>query len=138
MTVDAYLRTRVPGYPFSDRDIEGAVASVLFAEPTPLRALNLDDEISDIADSEEWTKSLKYAESSLYYAIAGVFSGGSKSEQVGDIKVSTSGYSITQADRARFCEKADKLREQIGCTVDASSDNDDGMFDATPLMYGAD
>lgn len=133
MNVEAYLRAQIPGYPFSTDVLESAVVSPLFAKPKALRGLDLSMEIVDVAESESATRSLKYAISTLYYAISGVFSGGSKSEQVGDVKVSTSGYTVTQADRENLRKMADNIRSELGCDIEANPNVDGGIFDATPL-----
>lgn len=133
MTVEAYLRARVPGYPFEMPTLEDAVASPIFAKPVALNALSLKDTIEDNASDENWVKSLKYATSTLYYSIAGVFSGGSRSEQVGDIRTSQSGFVITKSDRDYYRGLGDKIRKQIGAELEESATEQGGMFDAAYL-----
>lgn len=133
MNVEEYLRAQVPGYPFSTEVLTYAAYSPIFAEPTAMRGLNLTDDIRDIADDEEMKRSLKYATSTLYYAVSGVFAGGSKSEQVGDVKVSVSGFTITQSDRDHYREMADEIRAALGSDKKSDTASDSGMFDATPL-----
>lgn len=133
MTVEAYLRARVPGYPFEISVLEDAAASPIFAKPVALKALSLKDAIEDNASDENWVKALKYATSTLYYSISGVFSGGSRTEQVGDIRTSQSGFVITKSDRDYYRSLGDKLREQIGAEIEESTTEQGGMFDATYL-----
>jgi hypothetical protein len=92
--------------------------------------------VADIADSESRRKSLEYAVSTLYYAVSGVLSGGSKSEQVGDVKVTVSGGSFTRSDRNALRRMADGIRSKLGCETEYDPDSDNGIFDATPLMKG--
>lgn len=133
MTVEAYLRARVPGYPFELPVLEDAAISPIFAKPVALKALSLKDTIEDHASDEDWVKALKYATSTLYYSIAGVFSGGSRTEQVGDIRTSQSGFVITKSDRDYYRSQGDELRKQIGADVEESATEQGGMFDATYL-----
>jgi hypothetical protein len=133
MTVEAYLRAKIPGYPFTTDVIESTLVSPLFAKPTVLKELNLDDDVAEVARDCELTQSLRYAESTLYYAVSGVFSGGSRSEQVGDVKITLSGFTLTEADRDYYRQLADTIREELGCEVENNPNADSGMFDATGL-----
>lgn len=133
MTVEAYLRAQVPGYPFEMAVLDNAALSPIFARPEALRAISVKDVIEDNADDEEFVKSLKYATSTLFYSASGVFSGGSRSEQVGDVHASLSGFIITQADREYYRAMADKLREEIGAEVEEDVTDKGGMFDASNL-----
>jgi hypothetical protein len=132
MKVEAYLRSKVTGYPWDKDTLEAACISPLFAKPSKLEPIDLNDEIEAIADDEAKTKSLKYAVSTLYYAVSGVFSGGSRSEQVGDVKTSVSGYEVTQADREYYRNLADSLRDEIECETEEDVD-EGGLFDASTL-----
>lgn len=133
MTVEAYLRAQVPGYPFESSVLENAALSPAFAKPNKLRALSINDDVEDFLDDEYLLSSLKYATSTLYYSAAGVFSGGSRSEQVGDVRASVSGFTITQTDRDYYRKMGDKLRGELGCEVDQNVSNQSCMFDATNL-----
>ena len=133
MTVEAYLRAQVPGYPFDIEVLENAAMSPIFAKPEALQPISIDDEILDHAGEEGWVKALKYATSTLFYSAAGMFSGGSRSEQVGDVHASQSGFIITQADREYYRNMGDKLREEIGYEPEESAQEQGGMFDATEL-----
>lgn len=130
MTVEAYLRARIPGYPFEAVVLESAALSPI---EVGLQPLKLTDSVEDVYADEELLKSLKYATSTLYYSAAGVFSGGSRTEQVGDVRASLSGFIITQADRDYWRKRGDKLREELGFDPEENLSDDGGMFDATPL-----
>lgn len=134
MKVEAYLRAQIPGYPFEIADLESAVISPLFAKPERMQDISLNDMVEDYANDDEWVRALKYAISTLYYSVSGMFSGGSRSERVGDIQTSRSGFVITQSDRAYYRRLADSLRDEIGAEREKSQD-DGGMFDATNLRY---
>ena len=137
MTVEAYLRAKVPGYPFEMSVLENAAISPVFAKPEALMALSLDDEIeSHINDGvmdEEFEKALKYATSTLYYSVSGVFSGGSRSEQVGDVRASLSGFIITQSDRDYYRRLANRLRKELGMEVEEDVALGGKAFDASYL-----
>lgn len=133
MTVEAYLRAQVPGYPFEIGVLENAVLSPIFARPDPLHSLSIKDIVEDNANDKEWVKSLKYATSTLFYSASGVFSGGSRSEQVGDIHASLSGFIITQSDREYYRNMGDKLRKEIGYEPEETIQMQGGMFDASEL-----
>ena len=134
MKVSEYLEQAVPGYPVQSLGsvMKGAAFSPVLASPA-LIPLNLDDDISDHLEDAVWMKSLKYALSSLYYSMSGVFSGGSRSEQVGDVRASLSGFTITQSDREYYRSLADKIRGEIGYKTEEVSPDSGGMFDASPL-----
>lgn len=136
MTVEAYLRAKVPGYPFERAVLESAALSPIFAKPEPFNAIGLTDTIEDKADDAEFIASLKYATSTLFYSASGVFSGGSRSEQMGNIRTSLSGFIITQADREYYRRMADKLREELGVEVEETVTEDVGVFDATHMRRG--
>ena len=137
MTVEAYLRAKVPGYPFEMTVLENAAVSPVFAKPTALQPLNLGDEIeSHIEDgvmNPDFEKALKYAESTLYYSVSGAFSGGSRSEQVGDGRASLSGFIITQADRDFYRNLAHKLRKELGVEIEDLGTTSGKAFDASGL-----
>jgi hypothetical protein len=132
MTVEAYLRAQVAGYPWDISTLEAVVLSPIFAKPSALQSIALSDVVEDISKDEQLVKSLKYAISTLYYTVAGVFSGGSQSEQIADVKISVSGYEVTQSDREYYRKLASNLREEIGCEAEADLD-DNGLFDASNL-----
>lgn len=133
MTVEAYLRAKVAGYPVSIEVLQDAALSPVFAKPESLDSLKLTDEIDDKAGDERYVRSLKYALSTLYYSLSGVFSGGSRSEQVGDVKVSMSGYIITQGDRNYYRSMGNRLRREIGSDIEEDTTEQGYAFDATNL-----
>lgn len=134
MKVREFFEAKIPGYPLKmlGSVIKGAAFSPALAEPR-LLALDLDEDLADHLDDELWIKSLKYALSTLYYSMSGVFSGGSRTEQDGDVRASLSGFVITQSDRAHYRRLGDELREEIGYPIEKTSQDEGGMFDATSL-----
>ena len=134
MKVSEYFEAAVPGYPVQSLGsvMKSAAFSPVLASPA-LIPLNLDDDISDHLEDAVWMKSLDYALSSLYYSMSGVFSGGSRSEQVGDVRASLSGFTITQSDRKLFIEKANEIRVKLGYKTEKVLYDSGGMFDASPL-----
>lgn len=132
MTVEDYLRGKVMGLELSDNAIE---ISALSPIDVGLAALDSEDDVDEESYAEEeFRMRLDYATSTLYYLVLGVFAGGGYSEQVGDVRVSKGGYTITMADRARYKALADALRQKWGFEVedDASSG---GAYDASYQRY---
>ena len=128
MTVEDYLRSLVPGLDLQDNVVERCALSPIEVELEPLE---LDDEVdSDSMSEEEFRKRLDYASSTIYYSVLGVFAGGGYSEQVGDVRASRGGYTITMADRARFKSMGDALRVKWGFEVE-EDDSTSEMFDAS-------
>lgn len=134
MTVREHFEAAIPGYPVQSLEavLKSAAFSPALATP-PLTALDLDDDIAEHLSDEVWMKSLKYALSTLYYSMSGVFSGGSRSEQVGDVRASLSGFIITQADREYYRAMGDKLRKEAGYEPEEPVQETGGMFDASYL-----
>lgn len=133
MTVEEWLRAEIPGYPFRQEVLKKAALSPIKAKPTRLRALSLNHIIEDYDGDEDFGKSLTYATSTLYYSAAGVFSGSSRTEQVGDVRASESGVITTQSDREYYRSMGDKLRKEIGYEPEEQVQEQGGMFDATSL-----
>lgn len=130
MTVEEYLRSLVPGLDLQDNVVERCALSPV---EVGLEALEIDDEVdADALSDEDFQMRLDYASSTIYYSVLGVFAGGGYSEQVGDVRASRGGYTITMADRARFKSMGDALRAKWGWDVedDASSGV---IYDATYL-----
>lgn len=127
MTVGDYLSSLVFGLDLPDTVLTRSAMSPLEVE---LDALDLDD-VVDLADAG-FRKRLDYAASTVYYSVLGVFAGGGYSEQVGDVRVSKGGYTITMADRERFQALADNLRIKHGFETEESHDSG-GMYDMTYL-----
>ena len=105
----------------------------MFARRGSLDSLKLTDEIDDKAGDERYVCSLKYALSTLFYSLSGVFSGGSRSEQVGAVKVSMSGFIITQGDRIYCRSMGNRLRREIGSDIEEDTTEQGYAFDATNL-----
>lgn len=147
MTVEDYLRSLVPGY-----DLQANVVARCARSPKDvgLAPLPLDEDIdyyeetvtnpetgeettvNTLRTDEEYDMRLDYAASTVYYSMLGVFAGGGFTEQVGDVRASRGGYTITMADRQRFKDLADALRQKWGWDIvdDAASSE---MYDATTL-----
>ena len=134
MTVREHFEAAIPGYPVQSLGtvLKAAAFSPALAEP-PMKPIGLDDDIDEHLEDVEWMTSLKYALSTLYYSMSGVFSGGSRSEQVGDVRASMSGFIITQNDREYYRSMGDRLRRAIGYEPEESAQEPGGMFDATGL-----
>lgn len=131
MTVEEYLRSLVPGLDLQDNVIARAARSPIEVE---LERLEVDDDIDDYDDDEEFQKRLDYASSTIYYSVLGVFAGGGYSEQVGDVRASRGGYTITMADRARFKSMGDARRAKWGFDVEDDESSSE-MYDASNLRY---
>ena len=129
MTVEKYLRSLVFGLDLPIEILERASFSPM---EVGLESIELDDDVQDLLQDENFQKRLDYASSTVYYSVLGVFAGGGYSEQVGDVRVSRGGYTITMADRARFLTLADNLRLKHGFDVEGASEVG-GMFDARYL-----
>ena len=131
MTVEEYLRSLVPGLDLQDNVIARAARSPIEVD---LERLEVDDDIDDYDDDDEFQKRLDYASSTIYYSVLGVFAGGGYSEQVGDVRASRGGYTITMADRARFKSMGDALRAKWGFDVEDDESSSE-MYDASNLRY---
>lgn len=129
MTVEKYLRSLVFGLDLPIEILERASFSPM---EVGLESIELDDDVQDLLQDEDFQKRLDYASSTVYYSVLGVFAGGGYSEQLGDVRVSRGGYTITMADRARFQRLADNLRLKHGFDVEGASEIG-GMFDARYL-----
>ena len=129
MTVEKYLRSLVFGLDLPIEILERASFSPM---EVGLESIELDDDVQDLLQDEDLQKRLDYASSTVYYSVLGVFAGGGYSAQVGDLRVSRGGYTITMADRARFQTLADNLRLKHGFDVEGASEVG-GMFDARYL-----
>lgn len=130
MTVEAYLRSLVVGL---DLDKDVLTRAAYSPIEVGLAPFELGDNAypSSVVD-EEFQKRLDYASSTVYYSILGVFAGGGYSEQIGDVRVSRSGYTITASDRSRYQRLADNLRLKHGFDIESASDVG-SMFDARYL-----
>ena len=129
MTVEEYLRSLVPGLDLQENVIARAARSPIEVN---LERLDIDDDVDDYDEDEDFQMRLDYASSTIYYSVLGVFAGGGYSEQVGDVRASRGGYTITMADRARFKSMGDALRSKWGFDIedDASSSE---IYDASHL-----
>ena len=131
MTVEEYLRSLVPGLDLQDSVLARAARSPI---EVGLERISLDDDEEDYDGDEDFQKRLDYASSTIYYSVLGVFAGGGYSEQVGDVRASRGGYTITMADRARFKSMGDALRAKWGFEVEDDESSGE-MYDASSLKY---
>lgn len=130
MTVEKYLSSLVFGLNLPLEVLQRAAYSPMEVGLAPF---DLSDDAYPIRGiDDEFQKRLDYASSTVYYAVLSVFAGGGYSEQVGDIRTSQGGYTITMADRARYQSLADNLRTKWGFEVEGASEIG-GMFDARYL-----
>lgn len=129
MTVEEYLRSLVPGLDLQDSVLARAARSPI---EVGLERIDLEDDEEDYDGDEDFQKRLDYASSTIYYSVLGVFAGGGYSEQVGDVRASRGGYTITMADRARFKAMGDALRLKWGFDVE-DEDSSSEMYDASNL-----
>ena len=129
MTVEEYLRSLGPGLDLPDTVVARAARSPI---EVGLDRLDIAEDIDyDYGDEEgdDFQKRLDYASSTIYYSVLGVFAGGGYSEQVGDVRASRGGYTITMADRARFKAMGDALRLKWGWGVEEDESSSE-MYDA--------
>lgn len=132
MTVEEYLRSLVPGLDLQNSVVERCALSPVEVD---LDALEIDDDVDAESMSDtDFRKRLDYASSTVYYSVLGVFAGGGYSEQVGDVRASRGGYTITMADRARFKGMGDALRAKWGFDIE-EDDSSSEIFDASSLRY---
>lgn len=130
MTVEGYLRSLVQGLDLQDNVVERAALSPI---EVGLEPVDLEEEVdASSLSEEEFRMRLDYASSTIYYSVLGVFAGGGYSEQVGDVRASRGGYTITMADRARFKGMGDALRQKWGFEVEEDESSSE-MYDATYL-----
>lgn len=128
MTVEDYLRSLVPGLDLQENVLERAARSPI---EVGLQRLDLGEDESTHDWDVDFQMRLDYASSTIYYSVLGVFAGGGYSEQVGDVRASRGGYTITMADRARFKSMADALRIKWGWATEEDDASDSEAFDAS-------
>lgn len=132
MTVEEYLRSLVPGLDLPDTVVARAARSPIEVGLDRLDvAEDIDYDYGD-EDGDDFQKRLDYASSTIYYSVLGVFAGGGYSEQVGDVRASRGGYTITMADRARFKSMGDALRVKWGFDIEEDESSSE-MYDASYL-----
>ena len=129
MTVEKYLRSLVFGLDLPIEILERASFSPM---EVGLESIELDDDVQDLLQDEDFQKRLDYASSTVYYSVLGVFAGGGYSEQVGDVRTSRSGFVVTADDRLRYKSLGDALRLKHNFPTDTSVEVG-GMFDARYL-----
>lgn len=136
MTVEDYLRSLVPGLDLQANVVARAARS---PKEVNLEPLILTEDIDYYDDGEghlvprtgdEYQMRLDYASSTIFYSVLGVFAGGGCSEQVGDVRASRGGYTITMADRARYKAMGDELRRKWGWDI-VSDESTNDLVDVT-------
>lgn len=147
MTVEDYLRSLVPGLDLQDNVVARAARSPKEVDLAPLpldedidyyEETVIDEETEEESvvkkerDDEEYQMRLDYASSTIFYSVLGVFAGGGYSEQVGDVRASRGGYTITMSDRARFKAMGDALRRKWGWDVEDDESSTE-VYDASSL-----
>ena len=130
MTVESYFKGKFQGV---GRLIDPDVLAVAAESPGDLNsprfmALSLDMDKSDYIGDEVFSNSLKYALSTLYYAMSSATDGGTRSEKRGNRQISIGGKAIDVATREAWRKEADRLRKELGCEVEESV-SDSGMHD---------
>lgn len=135
MTVEKWLRGHVHGLgnQIELNTLEVAALSPLEARPEPFNAVALDDDVEAHINDPEYMNGLRYALSTLYYAMSAAITGGTKSEKRGNRSISIGGYPLTTKDREAFRALGDKLRKQLGAELDEDVTTTGGAFDATNL-----
>lgn len=135
MTVENWLRGHFHGLgnQIELNTLEVAAISPLEARPEAFRAVALNDDVEEYIGNPEYMDGLRYALSTLYYAMSAAITGGTKSEKRGNRQISIGGYPLTTKDREAFRALGDKLRGQLGAELDEEVVNYGGMFDATNL-----
>ena len=132
MTVEGYLRSLVPGLDLQENVVERCALSPV---EVGLESLDLNATVDATAlQDTTFQMRLDYASSTVYYSVLGVFAGGGYSEQVGDVRASRGGYTITMSDRARFKAMGDDLRNKWGWDV-PDEESSSEMYDASSLRY---
>lgn len=132
MTVEEYLRSLVPGLDLQQNVVERSALSPIEVNLDPVE---LDDEVDgDSLADMDFRRRLDYASSTIFYSVLGVFAGGGHSEQVGDVRASRGGYTITMADRARFKAMGDDLRRKWGFDTEADTVSSE-IVDMSSLRY---
>lgn len=139
MNVEEYLRSLAPGVLLQDSVVARAARSPKDVGLLPL-PLSEDIDVTDDGNGqlvqrndEEYQKRLDYASSTVYYSVLGVIAGGGISEQVGDVRTSVNGITITKSDRAHYKALGDALRLKWGFAVEPDGSGSE-MFDATCLV----
>lgn len=133
MTVENWLRGQFHGLgnQIELNTLEVAALSPIQARPVAFRAVALNDEVEDYIREPEYMDGLRYALSTLYYAMSAAITGGTKSEKRGNRQISIGGYPLTTKDREAFRALGDKLRGQLGAELDEDVSDSGGMFDAS-------
>lgn len=136
MTVEDWLRGQFQGIgqQIERNVLETAALSPAFARPNRLRVVDLADDVEDYLEEPEFLNGLRYALSTLYYAMSAAITGGTKSEKRGNRQISIGGYPLTTKDREAFRALGDKLRGQLGAELDEEVTDNGGMCDGSAFV----
>ena len=133
MTVEEKFRAQISG-DLADlvdvKVIENACESPIEVK---LSAIDYKSDYVDLANDGEWFKSYEYALSTFYYSLSGMIVGGTRSEQVGDVRSSITVRPLSDADRAYFRSMGDALRKKLGFAVAETVRERSRMFDGKSL-----
>ena len=130
MTVEEWLRYAIDNIPVEKNILNGVLSSSV---DVGLKLVPLDADYYEILADEELNRSLRYALSSLYYYASGQNGGASRHEQVGDISVSVSSWTLDWSKRNLWLRKADTIRKLLGFETEGMTMEQGGVFDASGL-----
>lgn len=135
MTVEQWLRGHFIGLGnlIEVDTLRVAAQSPSQAKPTPLRGVDLMENLEDNFYDEEFEKGLDYALSTLYYLMARSALGGSKSERRGNRQVSISGFALTPQQCENYLKDSKDIREALGCEPEKVEIGSSKAFDAAYL-----
>lgn len=130
MTVREWLRAAIENIPVEENILEWAMSTSV---EVGLKLVSLDADYYEVLADEELNRSLRYALSSLYYYASGQNGGSSRHEQVGDISVTVSSWTLDWTKRNLWLRKADAIRKALGFDPEGTTTEQGGMFDASNL-----
>lgn len=135
MTVEQWLRGKLQGIGslLTQNELQTAVDTTGDLEDERFMAISLTDEKDDYRGDKIFLNSLWYALSELLYAMSTATNTGQKSEKRGNRQITTGGVSYTTSDRARYLERANQIRRDLGLVPIESDSDSGGMFDASCL-----
>lgn len=135
MTVENWLRGKLQGIGnlLTQNELQTAVDATGDLEDERFMAISLTDEKDDYRGDKVFLNSLWYALSELLYAMSTATNTGQKSEKRGNRQITTGGVSYTTSDRARYLERANQIRRDLGLAPKDAEADSGGMFDATNL-----
>jgi hypothetical protein len=124
-TISQYFRNKLPYYNLSEAELLDIAES---PADVGLVGFELDDLARPYPITEDFMARRDYAESCLYLLAAGIVSGSGETEKIGDVSYSRGQITITQSDRARYIDLANKLRAKHGFSLGVETESG-GMMD---------